>query len=144
MRHCSGRELVEVSGYQSRIDYPEYGEMENVTAAVYILDNGGVATLHLDYMRPAAASGHGDDRLRIAGTKGIVEYREDTGVVLMTQNEKPRSVKALPAQQSVFLDFVEAVYLGKPQSLSREDIFRVNTIALATHQAAFEHKIVRT
>jgi predicted dehydrogenase len=142
MRHCSGRELVEVFGYQARPGGLESGDMETVTAAVYRLDNGGVATMHMDYLRPAAASGHGDDRLRIAGTKGIVEYSEGTGVVVMTQGEKPAALKTLPAQGSVFLDFLESLYLGKPQSLSREDIFRVNAITLATHEAATEHRIV--
>jgi predicted dehydrogenase len=144
MRHCSGRELVEVGGYQSRVAFPEYGDMENVTAAVYKLDNGGVATLHMDYLRPSSASGHGDDRFRIAGTKGVVEYREDSGLIVMSQKDKLRSITDLPTQRSVFLDFVESVYLGKPQSLSLDDIFRVNAIAIATHDAAAEHKFLRT
>jgi predicted dehydrogenase len=143
MRYCTGRELVEVAGYQSRVAFPEFGDMENVTAAVYKLDNGGAATLHMDYLRPTAASGHGDDRLRIAGTKGIVEYMEDTGVVVMSGKDKRRPITELPAQKSVFLDFVESVYLGKKQSLSLDDIFRVNAISIATHEAAAAHKFVR-
>jgi predicted dehydrogenase len=142
MRHCSGRELVEVSGYQSRVAYPEFRDMENVTAAVYRLDNGGAAVLHMDYLRPSSASAHGDDRLRIAGTKGIVEYTEESGVIVMS--DRRRSVRPLPPQQSVFLDFVESIYLKKPRSLSLDDIFRVNTIAIATHEAAAEHRLVRT
>ena len=37
------------------------------------MDNGGSATMHLDYLRPLTASGHGDDRLRVSGTRGIVD-----------------------------------------------------------------------
>jgi predicted dehydrogenase len=140
MRHCSGRELVEVGGYQSRVAYPEFGDMENVTAAVYRLDNGGAAVLHMDYLRPASGKGHGDDRLRIAGTKGIVEYTEESGVIVT--GDKSRSVTLLPPQQSAFLDFVESVYLNKAQSLSLNDIFRVNTITIATHEAAAARRFV--
>jgi predicted dehydrogenase len=144
MRHCSGREFVEVAGYQSHVAFPELAEMENVTAAVYKLDNGGVANLHMDYLRPAASSGHGDDRLRLAGTKGIAEYMESSGVTVMSDSKKPRSVSAMPEQGSVFLDFVESVYLGKPQSLSLEDIYRVNEVTIATHNAAGMHEFVKT
>jgi predicted dehydrogenase len=139
MRYCSRREFVEVAGYQSHVAFPGYAEMENVTAAVYKLDNGGVANLYMDYLRPAAALGHGDDRLRLAGTKGIAEYMESSGVIVMSEKTKPRSISTLPEQGSVFLDFIESVYLGKPQSLSLDDIYRVNEITIATHNASAQH-----
>ena len=142
MRHCSGREMVEVAGYQSHVAFPEIGAMENVTAAVYKLDNGGVATLHMDYLRPATAGGHGDDRLRLAGTKGIAEYMADLGVVLMNEKEKPHKVMPLPAAKSVFLDFLESVYLGKTQTLTLADIYRVNEITIATHEASMDHRFL--
>ncbi len=140
MRHCSGREMVEVAGYQSHVAFPEIGAMENVTAAVYKLDNGGVATLHMDYLRPDTAPAHGDDRLRLAGTKGIAEYMADLGVVLVNGSSKPHKVAPLPARKSVFLDFVQSVYLGKPQTLTPADIYRVNEITIATHEASVEHR----
>jgi predicted dehydrogenase len=143
MRHCSGREMVEVAGYQSHVAFPEIGAMENVTAAVYKLDNGGVATLHMDYLRPATAPAHGDDRLRLAGTKGIAEYMADLGVVLVNGKSKPHKVVPLPEKKSVFLDFIESVYLDKPQSLTPGDIYRVNEITLATHEASLEHKFLK-
>ena len=140
MRHCSVREMVEVAGYQSHVQFPELGAMENVTAAVYKLDNGGVATLHMDYLRPDTAPAHGDDRLRLAGTKGIAEYMADLGVVVVTGKSKPHKVAPLPPRQSVFLDFLESVYLGKPQTLTVADIYRVNEITIATHEASVEHQ----
>ncbi len=99
MRYCSGREMVEVAGYQSHVAFPEIGAMENVTAAVYKLDNGGVATLHMDYLRPETAPAHGDDRLRLAGTKGIAEYMADLGVVLVNGGSKPHKVAPLPEKE---------------------------------------------
>jgi predicted dehydrogenase len=142
MRHCSGREFVEVAGYQSHVALSGYAEMENVTASVYKLDNGGVANLYMDYLRPAAASGHGDDRLRLAGTTGIAEYMESLGVTVMSENSKPRVISSLPEPRSVFLDFIESVYLGKAQSLSLDDIYRVNEITIATHNASAQHSFL--
>ena len=142
MRHCSSREMVEVAGYQSHVAFPEIGAMENVTAAVYKLDNGGVASLHMDYLRPKTAPAHGDDRLRLAGTKGIAEYMADLGVVVVNDESKPHKVAPLPARKSVFLDFVESVYLGKPQTLTTADIYRVNEITIATQEASVEHHFI--
>jgi predicted dehydrogenase len=143
MRHCSGRELVEVAGYQSHVQFPEIGAMENVTAAVYKLDNGGVGNLHMDYLRPSMASAHGDDRLRLAGTRGIAEYMADLGVVVVNEKAKPHRVMELPAKGSVFLDFVEGVYLNKKRSLSLADIYRVNEITIATHEASLSHGFLK-
>ena len=144
MRFCSGRELVEVAGYQSRVAHPEIGDMEDVTGAVYRLDNGGVATMHMDYLRPDSAPGHGDDRLRLAGTKGVAEYMESLGVVVLSPDKKPYNVSPLPPAGSVFVDFVESVYLGKQAMLPIRDIYRVNEITLATHEAAREHRFLKT
>jgi predicted dehydrogenase len=143
MRHCSGRDMVEVAGYQAHVQFPETGAMENVTTAVYKLDNGGVGTLHMDYLRPSTAPAHGDDRLRLAGTKGIAEYAPDTGVTLMTGTSKPHRLEKLPEKKSVFLDFLESVYLDKPQSLTVNDIYRVNEITIATHEASVEHRFLK-
>jgi predicted dehydrogenase len=143
MRFCSGRDLVEVAGYQSHVAFPDIGAMENVTTAIYKLDNGGVATLHMDYLRPGTAPAHGDDRLRLAGTKGIAEYIFDLGVTLVTEKSKPHRIIDLPQKKSVFLDFIESVYLDKPQSLRVEDIYRVNEITLATHEASQTHGYIK-
>jgi predicted dehydrogenase len=59
MRWISGRELVEAAAFQSKVGFPEIGEMENNTAVIFKLDNRGTASLHLDYLRPATAPTHG-------------------------------------------------------------------------------------
>jgi predicted dehydrogenase len=136
MRWTSGREIVEAFSYQARLPVAGSGEMENSTGSVFKLDNGGVAVLHMDYLRPKAAGSHGDDRLRLAGTRGIAEYQESTGVTLMTDSEKPHRIAELPPGRSLFLEFLEHVYMGKPASLSLEEIYRVSEIVLAARESA--------
>ena len=116
--------------------------MQNVTATLFRLDNGGSATLHMDYLRPAAASGHGDDRLRVSGSRGIVEYQESTGVALMTDKSGPEVVRDLPRRQSVFLDFLQSVYQGAKPALTWPEIVRANEVTLAAHTAAEQHRFV--
>jgi hypothetical protein len=116
--------------------------MQNVTATVFRLDNGGCATLHMDYLRPATAPGHGDDRLRVSGSRGIVEYQEATGVTLVTDKAGPAAIRELPRQQSVFIDFLRSVYQGVVPALSWPEIVRANEATLAAHVAATQHGFV--
>ncbi len=142
MLWVGGRSFTEAASVQSHVGFPEAGDMQNVTASVFRLDNGGCATLHMDYLRPLTASGHGDDRLRVSGSRGIVEYQESTGVTLVTATAGPAAVRDLPGQQSVFLDFLQGVYQGTKPALSWPEIVRANEVTLAAHAAAGQHAFV--
>ena len=128
---------------QTRIGFPDLGEMENVTASIFKLDNGGIANLRMDYLRTESAATHGDDRLRLAGTQGVAEFQASTGVTLMTSSQKPHVVESLPARQSVFLDFLDSAYNGKPASLTLADMYRVTEITIAAQQAADQGGLVK-
>ncbi|MCC6857988.1 MAG: Gfo/Idh/MocA family oxidoreductase [Bryobacterales bacterium] len=144
MRYTSGRELVETVSFQNRIGYPELAEMENTTGTMFRMDNGGVALLRMDYLRPETAPTHGDDRLRLAGTRGILEYQQATGLTLLTQERKPEIISELPPRQSLFLDFLASVYHGQTPGLSLTDIYRANEIVLAARESAEQRTIVKT
>lgn len=143
MRYVSGREFVATAGFHSRIGFPEYGEMENNTALVFQLDNRGTASLRMDYLRPETAPTHGDDRLRIAGTKGIIEYQEGHGLTLVTASEKPGTITDLPPGKRLFVDFLEALYNGKKAVITPEEVFRVTEIVLKAREAADTGRVVR-
>ena len=143
MRFTSGRDFREASGYAANIGAPALGDMENVTASVFRLDNGGTATLRMDYLRPEAAPTHGDDRLRLAGLNGVVEFEERTGVTLVTSKESPKRLPELPAAGSVFVSFLESLYAGKPNDLPLAEIVRMSEIVIGADTAAREGRIVR-
>lgn len=143
MRWVSGREFTEAASYQARLGFPSVGEMETVTTTLLRMDNGGPAVLHMDYCRPSTAPTHGDDRLRLAGNKGVLEYRADSGIVLMNDSGKPATVEPLPYAEGLFIDFLEMVYGGKPNDLRTEDVFRLTEIVLQAREAAEAHRFVR-
>ena len=143
MLFTTGRTLVEASTFQNHIGFPETGDTENVTATIFRMDNGGVALLRMDYLRPEAASTHGDDRLRLAGTKGVAEYMAATGVTLVTNTRKQEVIRDLPEKGSLFTEFLDWVYNNKPMSLSWKDIYRGHQIVLGARQAAEEHRLVK-
>ncbi len=142
MRFTSGRELKAVCGFQGVAGDLRQGDMETTTTTSFRLDNGGTATLHMDYCRPASAGSHGDDRLRLAGTRGIAEYMAATGVTLLAHGRKPEKIAQLPPEGSIFAEFLDHVYLGKPTLLPREEIFRLCEITLGAHEAAASGKVL--
>jgi len=143
MRFTSGREFVEAFSFQGQVaPTPGIGEMENTTGTVFRLDNGGVATLHMDYYRPEASKTHGDDRLRLAGSKGVAEYMEATGVTLIGPKKK-KKIADLPAPRSVFVDFLEGLYNGKKRMLSQADVFRTSEIAIRARDGAEKGQVVK-
>ena len=141
MTFTSGRTFSQAASFQSHVGFPELGDMQNVTATIFRLDNGGTATLRMDYLRPASAKGHGDDRLRLAGTRGIVEYQEETGVTVIGSSGK-RVLTELPRKGSVFVDFLESTYLGAKAALSWREIVRANEWTMAAQEAAESGTVV--
>jgi predicted dehydrogenase len=135
MAFTSGRGFTQAASFQGHVAFPELGDMQNATATIFRLDNGGTATLRLDYLRPAAVQRHGDDRLRLAGTRGVVEYRDDSGVTVLGPRGQ-RTVTSLPPRGSVFADFVQSAYAGARSALPWRDIRRVNEWAIAAQEAA--------
>ena len=135
MSFTSGRSFTQAASFQGHVGFPELGDMQNVTATIFRLDNGGTATLRMDYLRPASVKGHGDDRLRLAGSKGIVEYQEETGVTVLSAAGR-RVVTELPAKGSVFADFLRSTYLGEKPALTWQEIVHANQWTMDAEEAS--------
>ena len=142
MRFTSRRELTRVSAFQAHIGQPAAGDMENTAVTIFQLDNGATAQMHLDYMRPATAGAHGDDRLRLAGTEGVLEYREADGITLVTNQRKSHAISQLPHDGSLVVNFIASLYRAEPLSLTLDDIFRANEIVLTARDAANSKRVL--
>lgn len=133
---ASRQKMTEAFCWQANVKDPSIGDRENVVGAVFRLENGGVAELRMDYLRPDSAPTHEDDRLRVAGTKGVVEYTAATGVTVLSDSGKPRRVEALPPAGSLFSDFLESIYNKKPPTLTQEEIFHVSDAIQAAEDSS--------
>jgi predicted dehydrogenase len=143
MLFTTGRDIRETASWQTRVGMPELKEQENVSVSMFRFDNGALGELRMDYLRSQKAATHGDDRLRIAETRGIIEWDHDRGLVLMTADRAPGRLDQLPPPGSVFIDFLESVYNGKPSMLPPADIWRSNEVTMAAHEAAEQGKFVK-
>jgi len=91
VRFVTGKRLVRATGQQGNMSKPDMGSFEDHTVSLFDLENGGKAVVHADFLRPAKAPSHGDDRIRVVGTKGQLEVRDDR-CVLMTHDDEPRDI----------------------------------------------------
>jgi len=78
----TGSQARRVYASHSQVGNYGHGDLEASAACHVLLDNGIQATVNLDFLRPATARSHGDDRLRVVGTDGIVEVRDDVAYLM--------------------------------------------------------------
>lgn len=142
MLHISQRDMTAAFGFQNHLGFPETGDTENVTGTVFRLDNGGVALLRMDYLRPKTSGSHGDDRLRLAGLKGIAEFQPATGVTVMSDRRTGRETLAqLPPARHLFVDFLNHIYNNAPAPIPWREILRGHQIVLAARDAMEQGQI---
>ena len=136
MRWTTGRKYVSVSAWHGNKDHPEYPGFQDHAGVLFKLDNGGTAMSNLDYLRPEPSPTHGDDRLRIAGSEGVLEVMGAEGrVLLITASEGPRELE-LPEKVDFFADFLAELAGRREHLISQEDAFRLTEICLKARGAA--------
>ena len=91
---------------------------------------------NLDYLRPESAPTHGDDRLRIAGSEGVLEvFGAEDRVHLITGLDGPRELE-LPEPVDFFADFLDELSGKGEHLISQADAFRLTEICLKAREAA--------
>jgi predicted dehydrogenase len=120
---------VEVSASHSRIGNRENGEWE-VSASCHFRFPGDLSgTVQADCLRSADASSHGDDRLRVVGTDGILEVRQ--GTVFLNDAEHP-----LQKTAGLLADVRALCQQQRPALLSTAETLEVTESALRARESA--------
>lgn len=116
---------------------------QDVATVMARLDNGGSAVFTMDYLRPEAAATHGDDRVRVAGSEGVLEIRDEGRRLHVITAERDEPRWPLEDHGRTFLgDFVGALEGTGELLIGAEEAFRVTEFALKAAIAADEHCIV--
>jgi predicted dehydrogenase len=134
IRWTTGLEFTRCAALQHNAGLPGAGEMEETASILLEFENHGSATARIDYLRPAAAPTHGDDRLRVAGTKGVIEASGGR-LTLITEKQAPHELE-LPPADSEFADFLATIRGEQSCRVPGEDAFRMTEIVLKARQAA--------
>lgn len=103
------------------------GDLEMTALCQLQLEGGILASVSADFFRPEGAPTHDDDRIRIVGTEGVLEYM--AGKVTLTDKN---GVTELPLEpgEDVFRLFLEDT------GITPQDSFYVTELALNLNEAA--------
>ena len=155
-----GSAFTEVYASQTLLGNESHDELESAAVMHFKMASGALATASLDFLRrrplaadipraPQSPDGlpgargpgpdlglpvpWGDDRLRIAGDKGIVEIRE--GILRISDDNGTREIAPDP-ELPMFAAFLDWVEKGEPMLLSTQDCLRAAEAALRARDAA--------
>lgn len=134
LRYLSGCEYTRLTALQYNAGLPGAGAMEESCGVLLELAGGGVATVRLDYLRPAKAPTHGDDRFRIAGSDGVIECL-DGKVTLLTSEREPEELP-LPRGGSIFGSFLDELQGRGAHPISAADCFAMTALCLRARDVA--------
>ncbi len=119
---------VAVTAYGSTACNAGNGSMEASTLCLFGCEDGRMASVSADVMRPKAASTHDDDRLRLVGSDGILEVRDRRVFVIDKDGE--HELPLLQTETELFEEMVLEI-LGKGKCrVSAEDVFFATRTAL--------------
>lgn len=138
----SGERFESVVAHHSKKYNRNHGELEITAVSQFKMTNEVYGMVSMDYLRPKAALGHGDDRLRVVGTKGIIEVANNK--VFLTSEDYQGFLQELtvPSGGQIFLDFIKQIK-GKGRCLvSAEDAFYITDSCLKARQSADEQRII--
>lgn len=121
-----------VSASHSTIENRGNGDMECTSATLMGMENGVIATVTADFFRPTGSARHDDDRLRLTGTRGMIEAMD--GKVYL-ENENAKRELELPPMRNAFIEFVAAIENGTADIFAKEAL-RATKIGLAARESA--------
>ena len=142
VRWYTGKAFRSVYAAHSAAHNRDHGELEVSAVCHLTLEDDVFASVSIDYLRPQAAPSHGDDRVRIAGTGGVVEVLG--GEVILTREGGGGDERlAAACDRQIFPDFVAAAAGESQPLLGPEDAIEMTRAGLLARESADSGRIVR-
>lgn len=118
-----------------------YGDLEVTAQLMMTMENDVCAQVSADYLRPANAATHGDDRVRAAGTHGVIEVRGDAVYLINDQNDGSQPVP-LEHPPMIFEDFIHTLEGHGSGLLDLSESLEDSRLALLARESADTGRIV--
>lgn len=136
MRWVSGQDYTRVAAWEGNKAHPRYPGCEDHAGLLFQLANGGTADCHLDFLRPQNAPTHGDSRLRIAGSDGVLEAFEVGNRVNLISSKGAVGDLPLPPAADLFSQFIGALRGETQPLISADESFSITRVCLMAREAA--------
>jgi len=139
----SEKEFESVFATHSTLSNKNHGELESTALCLFELEDEIMGSVSLDYLRPRGATSHGDDRLRLAGKKGILEIIDDEVYLINQEVEGIRKVPLKSKKESIFKDFLDYLRGSGKCKISAKTSFYVTEVALKARSSADQGKLIK-
>jgi predicted dehydrogenase len=133
---CVGKNYVSVSATHGNLCHPGYPGMEDYSVMDYEMEGGIPCRITADFLRPAGASGHGDDRLRVTGSDGLLEVAGHRVVFSNAEGEIEETLESTDEDHVRRSSEMVSAVLGGAGSLSCRESFAMIAAGLAAREAA--------
>ena len=117
------------------IDALHFGNPEMAALCQFELEDNVIASVNVDYYRPVTASTHGDDRIRVVGTEGVIEVFGDRYVLINKDGETVNYPTEAP--------MLACDYLFDREEITAEEIFMLTKVALSARESADRKQKIR-
>ena len=118
-----------------------YEDLEVTAQLMMTMENDVCAQVSADYLRPADAATHGDDRVRAAGMHGVIEVRGDAVYLINDQNAGSQPVP-LEHPPMIFEDFIHTLEGHGSGLLDLSESLEDSRLALLARESADTGHIV--
>lgn len=125
---------VSVTATHANLAHPEMPGCEDVCSGQFLLQGGIPLSVSVDLCRPESAPTHGDDWIRVVGTRGIIEANASKGYCeLMEAGKEPCPLPLNDEEAPIYVDFLKTLATASPFD---DTAFHLTGAALAARDAA--------
>lgn len=135
----SKQKIIDVTARHTNLENRGHGEMESMAVCQMNLESGILATANLDFLNPKTATVHGDDRLRVVGTDGVVEVRYKKVYLINADADGIQEID-MDCPYQIFLDFCDNLKGEGSSTLSTEEAFATTRACLIARESADQQK----
>lgn len=137
----SNKRFKSVYAAQSSLHNNDHMSLETSALCHFILEDDIFASVSLDYYRPGTAKTHDDDRIRVVGTKGVIEVRDRKVYLINEDNDGMEEIETIQVD-GIFTDFLRAVEEKENPLVTKESSFYVTEACLRARLSAETSKII--
>ncbi|MBI1183317.1 hypothetical protein GC194_03530 [bacterium] len=124
-----------INATQTKMGNKNMGQVESA-AQISLRGATCMAQVHLDYLRPAAATSHGDDRLLLTGERGTIEVINQKSY--LTTDQQNTITLPMHEMPNIFDHFVASIAGVNPYYIPENDSIKVAQLCIEAENMAYE------
>ena len=143
VRYITGLEFSEVFSQDTGVGNPKDGNLQLGANATFRMSNGAVTALLCNYCNPPGIGFHGNDQIRVHGTKGMIESVDGgTRHMMALSGSDPIQFEGEAPTVDYPQDLINCILDGTPKLLSQEDSFRNTEAVIRAQDSADTGRVV--